>query len=94
MSRHKATFYAQARPKFGKKYNGLSHEWEDCVNSFTVTAVTQKRPAQATGTVVVKLSVEIPDAAFLPLMPETLVVVPDHLTDTGPVEVEAEDPRE
>jgi hypothetical protein len=60
-----------------------------------VVAATQKRPAAPRGgTVVVKITVRIPDAAFAPLQPEAVVLVPTNLTDPHPVVVEATDPTD
>lgn len=57
-----------------------------------VVTSTQKRPETPRGgTVVVKLTIRIPDAAFAPLQPEAVVLVPTNLTDPHPVEVLATD---
>lgn len=63
------------------------------VRSIKVVGYTQKRPTRPRpGSVVVKLEVQVPDAAFLPLRPAAKVVVPDELTQHVPVEVEATAP--
>jgi hypothetical protein len=88
MSSHDATFYLQLEPEFRRWI--ASGEQEVC--SIKAVALTQKRPIrQRSGTVMVKLTVRVPDAAFLPLRPEAVVVIPEDMTVTGPIEVEAED---
>lgn len=57
------------------------------------TAITQKRPARPRpGVVLTKLTVRAPDAAFLPLRPEVVVVIPENMVVTSPIEVEAGNP--
>lgn len=88
MSSHDATFYVQIEPDFfGRSDN--PH-----VRAIKAVAITQKRPErQRPGTVLTKLTVRVPDAAFLPLRPEAVVVVPEDMTAAAlPVEVEASDP--
>lgn len=88
---HVATFFAQVEPEWG-------HAWGDQekpVRSIKVVGITQKRPAKPkSGTVVVKLAIEIPDAAFYPLRPEATIIIPETLTQPHPVVVEALDPAE
>lgn len=86
-----ATFYAQVEPEFGRTYR--SGETVDIVKSAKVVAVTQKRPDRPRrGVVVTKLTIRIPEAAFLPLRPEAIVVIPEDMTAPYPIEVEAGDP--
>jgi hypothetical protein len=91
MGRHiDATFYAQVEPEFSR--------WADVdgnreVQGAKVVTVTQKRPQRPRGgTVLVKLTIRVPEAAFLPLRPEAIVVIPEDMTVVAPVEVVAEDP--
>ena len=42
--------------------------------------------------IAVKVTVEIPKAAFDPIAPAALIVVPDDLVIHGPIEVQAEAP--
>jgi hypothetical protein len=42
----------------------------------------------------VKVTIEIPKGAFLPLRPEAIVIVPESLTAPHPVTVEAQDANE
>lgn len=63
---------------------------EETVRKIRVVGYTQKRPTRPKpGSVVVKLEIEVPDGAFLPLRPAAKVVVPESMTVTAPVEVEA-----
>lgn len=90
MSTHDATFYIQLSPEFYRSYGDESR-----VRSIKAAALTQARPRkQQSGTVLVKLTVRVPDAAFLPLRPEAVVVVPEDMTAIGPIEVEADDANE
>ena len=89
-SSHDATFYVQLAPDF---YRG----WSDdaTVRAVKATGMTQSRPRkQQSGTVLVKLTVRVPDAAFLPLRPEAIVVVPEDMTVAAPIEVTAENPND
>lgn len=59
-----------------------------------VMRVTQRRPDEESvlpGCVVVKVKIQIPSAAFDPLQPEAVVVIPEDLIQR-PVYVTAEDP--
>lgn len=91
MSKHvDVTFYAQVEPEWS---NWVSHDGERSLRGAKVVTITQKKPAKPRGgTVLVKLTVRVPQAAFLPLRPEAIVVIPDEMTATQPVEVVAEDP--
>jgi hypothetical protein len=88
MSLYDATFYVQIEPDF-YRYSGGER-----VRSIKAVALTQKRPAQQRpGTVLAKLTVRVPEAAFLPLRPEAIVVIPEDMTVASqPIEVEANDP--
>lgn len=68
---------------------------DDKVRGAKVVRATQKPPmdSQMPGTVLVKITIEVPESAFLPLRPEAVVVIPEALTLGKPIEVEAEDPR-
>jgi hypothetical protein len=83
MTRHiDATFYAQVEPTFN--YN------RENVRSAKVVALTQKKPDRPRGgTVLLKLTVRVPEAAFLPLRPEAIVVIPEDMAIAQPIEVEA-----
>jgi hypothetical protein len=80
-----ATVYLQVRPVFS--YYG------DNVCGARVVNSTQSKPSVPKGgTVTVKLTLHIPRRAFLPLVPEAVVVVPEELTAAHRIEVVAEDP--
>ena len=85
-----ATFYAQIEPEFSSY---VSREGDRAVLGAKVVGLTQKRPERPrSGVVVTKLTVRIPKAAFLPLRPEAIVVIPEDMTAPYPIEVEAGDP--
>lgn len=82
-----ATFYAQVEPEFTRSFG------EERVKAAKVVGLTQKRPDRPRrGVIVTKLTIRIPEAAFLPLRPEAIVVIPEDLTAPYPIEVEAGDP--
>lgn len=89
MTAHTAEFYVQLEPTWGWARAGDDKP----VRTIRAVGITQKRPVRPkSGTVVVKLAVEVPDAAFYPLRPEATVVIPSSLTQPHPVVVEARDP--
>jgi hypothetical protein len=82
-----ATFFAQVEPEF------VRHFGEERVRKAKVVGLTQQRPERPRrGVIVVKLTIRIPEAAFLPLRPEAIVVIPEGMTAPYPIEVEAGDP--
>lgn len=86
---HEATFYAQVEPEWYRSRTGA----DPMLRGIKVVTITQKKPARPKGgTVTVKLTIRVPDAAFLPLRPEAIVVVPENMTEVNPIEVIAEDP--
>jgi len=88
-----ATFFAQVEPTFGRRYDHERCEIVEYVTKAKVVAVTQTRPERPRrGVVVTKLTIRIPEAAFLPLRPEAIVVIPEDMTAPYPIEVEAGDP--
>lgn len=89
---HDTTFYVQIDPTF---YSYINSEGERSLSHIRAVAITQKRPSRPrAGTVMVKLTIRVPDAAFLPLRPEAIVVVPENMTMVNPIEVLANDPSE
>jgi hypothetical protein len=85
-----ATFYAQVEPEWGY---GRDANGERRLAGAKVARITQKRPGSPiAGTVMVKLTIRVPRSAFLPLRPAAVVVIPEDMTVTTPVEVVAEDP--
>ena len=88
MTSHDATFYLQVEPEF------ISHGQDEVVRGIHAVALTQKRPrSPKRGTVLMKLTVRVPDAAFLPLRPEVVIVVPQAMTEALPIEVTVGDPH-
>lgn len=82
--------YIQVKPDWGYRF---SDEDESAVNGARAVALTQTRPRKPVpDTVMVKVTLRIPRAAFYPLVPEAVVVVPERLTEATPVTVEASDP--
>lgn len=91
MSNHvSATIYAQIEPEWG-----WAARLEDRpVTGARVSRTTQRRPTSPVGgTVLIKLTLRIPTAAFLPLQPSAVIVIPEDMTHAEPIEVTAEDPR-
>jgi hypothetical protein len=88
-----ATFYAQVQPEWSR-YASL-RDGQRRLDGAKVVRITQVRPAKPVGgTVLVKLTLRLPAAAFLPLRPEAVVVIPDSLTEAQHVEVIAGDPHQ
>jgi len=86
-----ATFYAQVEPVWSY---GTDHNGDHQVRGAKVVGLTQKAPDRPRrGVVVCKLTIRIPDAAFLPLRPEAIIVIPTEMTNPWPIEVTAEDPN-
>lgn len=87
----RTTFYAQVKPTFWNSWG----DQRPRVQAINVVKTTQKKPkAQLGGTVMVKLTLDIPDEAFLPLEPEAVIVVPASLVTAKPIEVEATKPED
>lgn len=85
----KATFWATVEPTWNRWDN-------ERLAAIKVTKVTQSKPNRSArlGTVTVKLTLDIPDAAFLPLRPEAIIVVPEDMVAANlPITVEATDPE-
>jgi hypothetical protein len=84
------TFYVQLAPTWFPGSYGTPR-----LRGAKAVRVTSKRPPDPFGgAVVVKLTVRVARAAFLPLCPEAVVVIPDELTGAKAVEVLAEAPDE
>jgi hypothetical protein len=86
---HDTTVYLQIEPRFWQWGNSD----DPTVSSINAVRMTQKRPrSQKPGTAMVKLTIRIPDRAFLPLRPEAVVVIPEDLVTIEAITVEAGDP--
>lgn len=86
-----ATMFVQVAPEF--------HRWltdaagNRLLEGAKLANATIKAPErQKAGTVLLKLTVRVPSGAFLPLAPQAVVVIPEGMTVTEPIEVEAGDP--
>lgn len=87
-----AEFFAQVEPEWS---HYLGNDGERVLRGAKVVTVTQKRPARPRRDVVlVRLTIRVPRAAFMPLRPEAIVVIPDDMTETLPVQVEASSPQD
>lgn len=86
--------YLQVQPR-GRAYDYSTGRYDGTVRTAAVVAMTVNRPREPrSGVIVVKVTLRIPAAAFDPLRPEAVVVIPTNLTDPHPVEVEAQDPTD
>lgn len=95
MSSHRATFYLQLEAEYGRRYVDPVTGSVETVRAIKAVAITQNRPTKPRpGAVITKLTVEVPDGAFLPLRPEAIIVIPEGMTELAPIEVEAIDPTE
>lgn len=92
----RATVYLQVQPEYSwqaKQHRQFDHP--GAIQGAKVVGSTQgKSQKPKPGTVEVKVTIEIPKGAFLPLRPEATVVVPESLTAPHPVTVEAHDANE
>ena len=86
-----ATMYVQVAPEFHRwladSAGNRLLEGAKLANA-TIKAPEQQKP----GTVLLKLTVRVPAGAFLPLAPQAVVVIPEGMTVTEPIEVEAGEP--
>lgn len=88
----RATVYLQVAPEVSRYY---ASDDPNGIRGAKVVNSTQSRARKPQGgTVEVKITVELPKAAFLPLRPEAIVVVPESMTAPHPIEVEAADANE
>lgn len=86
--------YLQVEPRV-REYSYETGRYDGAVTEATVVAMTKTRPGKPRGgTVTVKVTLRIPAAAFDPLRPEAVVIIPADLTDPHPVIVEASDPTD
>lgn len=88
----KATVYLQVQPDY---WNYADRDDIKSIRGAKVVGSTQNKATKPKpGTVEVKLTIEVPKGAFLPLRPEAVVVIPESLTNPHPVVVEALDANE
>lgn len=72
MSTVRATFYAQVEPTWASSWSPTGQRR---LAGATVRKVTQNPPENPGCAVVVRLVVELPERAFLPLAPEAVIVI-------------------
>lgn len=88
-----ATFYVQMTPEFSRFFSDTAGN--KILEGAKFARATIKAPErQQSGTVLLKLTVSLPAGAFLPLAPEAVVVIPEGMTMTAPVQVVASDPND
>jgi len=86
-----ATFYVQVRPIWDRWGSDIAGN--KIIEGAKLANVTIAKPGQQqSGTVLVKMTIRVPAGAFLPLAPEAVVVIPEDMTITSPIEAEAGDP--
>ncbi|MBM3714897.1 MAG: hypothetical protein FJW64_04045 [Actinobacteria bacterium] len=92
----RATVYLQVQPEYTwSAKQTRKFDEPSAIRSAKVIGSTQNKSQKPKpGTVEVKVTVEMPKGAFLPLRPEAIVVIPENLTTPHPVTVEAEDANE
>lgn len=92
----RATVYLQVQPEYTwRAKQTRKFDEPSAIESAKVVGYTQNKAQNPKpGTVEVKITVELPKGAFLPLRPEAIVVIPETLTQPHPVTVEAEDANE
>lgn len=85
-----ATMYVQLAPEWDRW--GHDDAGNQILEKAKLANATIKKPeVQKPGTVLLKLTVRVPAGAFLPLAPQAVVVIPEGMTVTEPIEVEAGD---
>jgi hypothetical protein len=73
-------------PWYQEKRDGAG---EVVVDSIKVAAMTQSRPSPPRrGCIAVKVTLRIPDGAFLPFSPEAVITVPENMVVRGPIEAD------
>jgi len=92
----RATVYLQVQPEYTwRAKQQKKFDEPGAIDGAKVVGYTQNKAQKPKpGTVEVKITVEIPKGAFLPLRPEAIVVIPETLTQPHPVTVEASDANE
>lgn len=92
----KAKFYVTIVPEWGRTPPGKDHPGLDGIKAIALTQTPPRGGRRdPRGTVVVALTIEVPDGAFLPLRPEAVVVVPEGLTALSePIRAEAVSPTD
>ena len=84
---HTATFWAV----FDAELYGRANP---TVSKVRARRITQKRPDLSGGEIALKFSVAIPDAAFLRLIPDIEISVPEGFWTSQPITVHVADPED
>lgn len=92
MDSHDVTFYVQVEPTFGRWTDRTGKHPVAALRAVAMNKNTPRSPRG--GTVLVKLTLRIPDTAFYPLRPEAVIVIPEEMTLAQPLEVMAADPHQ
>lgn len=88
-----ATFYLQVEPDWSSYSDPMTGEPK--LRGAKAKRITLQRPERpGGGTVLVKLTVRLPESAFRPLRPEATIVIPESITLATPIEVVAAHPGE
>lgn len=93
----KTTVFAQVEAtRFTTRFDSKQHKTVPTVDSIRVAAINQKRPDKPkAGCIVVELTIQMPEAAFLPMQPTAIIDIPDTFTAIAAlVEVETADQNE
>lgn len=92
----RATVYLQVQPEYSwRARQSGKYDEPSAIDGAKVVGSTQNKSQKPKpGTVEVKITIELPKGAFLPLRPEAIVVIPEILTAPHPVTVEADDANE
>lgn len=92
----RATVYLQVQPEYSwRARQSGKYDEPSAIDGAKVVGSTQNKSQKPKpGTVEVKITIELPKGAFLPLRPEAIVVIPETLTAPHPVTVEADDANE
>lgn len=92
MTSHRATAYIVAK---ATRYQWGTPDPETGLNRIDAVraiAIRRSRPSKLErDEIAIKVTIEIPDAAFNPITPSALIVVPTDLALPGPIGVEAVD---
>jgi hypothetical protein len=92
MTAHRATAYLIVKAERSRYVSADRETGLRPVGAVKIIGSRQGRPAKLErDEVAIKVTVEIPDAAFQPFSPSALVVVPTDLALPGPIGVEAVD---
>lgn len=85
----RATFFVQIEPNYAY---GYAPSETTPITSAKAVGITQSRPTKPKrGSLIVKLTVDVPEGAFRALQPEAVIVIPDSFIKGVPIKVEVQD---